>query len=153
MRSLRARLPALAGSLALTAKVAATPRSAHARKVGDAGGARAPAGGARRHARGRRPRPAGGTERRSSPAARLMVGVFSIVNRYRPWHRLPLPLALANLDALRIQLRERNLYDTSTPDQLTLEPLPLPTPRVLYTRTEDGSYNDLNDPMMGRAGV
>jgi hypothetical protein len=68
------------------------------------------------------------------------------------WHRLPLPLALATIVGLRDILREQNLYDTS---DLSANP-PLPEPAdpgasYLTARTADGTFNDLDTPVMGSA--
>ncbi|WP_212743105.1 peroxidase family protein [Microbacterium sp. 2FI] len=80
---------------------------------------------------------------------------YARVNRTRPWHRLPFLLGLFNLIALREELREDNLVDTRTPGGVR-------TPGVTLAaadegqrrfRTPDGSYNDLSDPDMGRAGT
>ena len=89
-------------------------------------------------------------------AARTFVGWFGRLNDRRPWHRLPLPVALLNLIALRVQLRENNLTDTRTPDPsgrrpgVTLADCPHQAARF---RTPDGSYNALDDPDMGMAGT
>jgi hypothetical protein len=66
------------------------------------------------------------------------------------WHRLPGPLAILAFIGLRDRLRERNLYDTGVPD-----PRPGRTldERFLTARTLDGSYNDLDRPMMGSVGT
>jgi len=88
-------------------------------------------------------------------AGRSFVGGFSRLNRRRPWHRLPLPVALVNLIALRVELRQHNLTDTRTPDPstrreaVTLDQCPHLAGRY---RTPDGSYNALDDPDMGMAG-
>lgn len=70
------------------------------------------------------------------------------------WHRLPLPLALLVLAELRKRLRRRNLFDTGLP--AGLEP-PAENgggvPRHLEARTLDGTFNDLDQPLMGSAGV
>ena len=92
---------------------------------------------------------------RRSFAGRTFVGGFSRLNRRRPWHRLPLPVALVNLIALRVELRQHNLTDTRTPDPstrrdaVTLDQCPHLAARY---RTPDGSYNALDDPDMGMAG-
>ena len=92
---------------------------------------------------------------RPSFAGRSFVGGFSRLNRRRPWHRLPLPVALVNLIALRVELRQHNLTDTRTPDPstrreaVTLDQCPHLAGRY---RTADGSYNALDDPDMGMAG-
>ena len=39
---------------------------------------------------------------------------YRVINRWRVWYRLPFPLAVINLLALRIDLRWRNLFDTET---------------------------------------
>lgn len=87
---------------------------------------------------------------------RALTTYFARVNRTRPWHRLPFLLSLFNLIALREELRATNLVDTRTPDD------PMRTPGVTAGaapydlrryRTADGSYNDLGDPDMGRAGT
>ncbi len=38
--------------------------------------------------------------------------VFGVVNRYVPWHRLPVRLGLLNLEVFRYVLRARNLLDS-----------------------------------------
>src|ERR1700730_6902164 len=50
---------------------------------------------------------------------RLFGASFRMINRRRVWHRLPFVLSVANLAALRSDLRRRNLFDTETspPDQ------------------------------------
>ncbi len=89
-------------------------------------------------------------------AGRTLVGTFTRLNRRRPWHRLPLPGALLNLIALRIELRQHNLTDTRTPDPsarrgpVTLDQCPHLAGRF---RTPDGSYNALDDPDMGMTGT
>jgi hypothetical protein len=68
----------------------------------------------------------------------------------KPWHRLPLPLALLALAKFRDRLRKNNLHSTTDlPTPLTA---PSPPARHLTTRTDDGSYNDLQQPAMGMTG-
>src|SRR5437773_8015634 len=66
------------------------------------------------------------------------------------WDRLPLPVAMLTLIGLRNRLREKNLYDTGR------GPLDKPDisdhPRYLTARTLDGTFNDLDDPLMGSLG-
>jgi hypothetical protein len=66
------------------------------------------------------------------------------------WDRLPLPVAMLTLIGLRNRLREKNLYDTGR------GPLDMPDvsdhPRYLTARTLDGTFNDLDDPLMGSLG-
>jgi len=73
----------------------------------------------------------------------------------RPWHKLPVPLALLKLIQFRNQLRKDNLHDTSQlPNQNALpEPVPDATESYLTMRTADGSFNDLKHPEMGMAGT
>jgi hypothetical protein len=86
-------------------------------------------------------------QRRGYP---ILVRLFTLVNRFVPWHRLPLPLAILNLDAFRFALRQKNLY--GTPKRPDLPPLSR-TPGATCFRANDGSFNDLGDPDMGRAGM
>ncbi len=89
-------------------------------------------------------------------AGRTLVAGFARLNGRRPWHKLPLPVALVNLIALRVQLREKNLTDTRTPDpslrRTAVTPDQCPHLAARY-RTPDGSFNALDDPDMGMAGT
>ena len=80
----------------------------------------------------------------------LLTGVAEKLDRRFGWDKLPLPLALPTLIGLRKRLREKNLYDTGR------GPLDRPDvsdhPRYLTARTLDGTYNDLDDPLMGSLG-
>jgi Animal haem peroxidase len=69
------------------------------------------------------------------------------------WHKLWTPLGLAVLTGVRNVLRQRNLYDTSQLPSEGVAPVPLWRPEYATTRTPDGTYNDLSDPAMGRAGA
>lgn len=85
---------------------------------------------------------------------RLLTSLFTDaagrLDRRYGWDRLPWPLGLMTLIGLRNRLRERNLYDTGR------GPLDGPDssdhPRYLTARTPDGTFNDLDDPMMGSLG-
>ena len=72
------------------------------------------------------------------------------LDRRRGWDKLPLPVAMLTLIGLRNRLREKNLYDTGR------GPLDKPDvdehPRYLTARTLDGTFNDLDDPLMGSLG-
>jgi hypothetical protein len=72
----------------------------------------------------------------------------------RPWHKLPVPLALLQLSKFRDQLRQHNLHNTAQlPDPSKLpKPAPSADGRHLIARTDDGSFNDLEHPEMGMAG-
>jgi hypothetical protein len=91
---------------------------------------------------------------RRTLTSRIMGATFKFINLFVPWHRLPLALSAFNLNAFRDALREKNLYDTNTPTP-DGEPPPSapPAPHALYTRTDDGRYNSLEDPHMGCAGA
>jgi len=108
---------------------------------------------------------------------RFLAACYRMLNRFIPWYRLPfrfLPrvsLRLWNLPALRYDLREHNLHDTSSlpeiPEPLSYTPPAAPgrqltnpfippqpfTPDDLVYRRADGSYNDLRNPNMGRLGA
>jgi hypothetical protein len=100
-----------------------------------------------------------------NPLVKANSLIFSQVNRVRPWHKLPTPIALLNLRAFRDELRQENLYDalelrrreaaSGTADGPTgvnggpvkdLEELP-------KYRTYDGAFNDPANPEMGKAGI
>jgi hypothetical protein len=69
------------------------------------------------------------------------------VDRRWGWDKLPVPLAMLVLVGLRRILRKQNLWDTGR------GPLDEPDvsdhPRYLTARTLDGTYNNLEDPLMG----
>ena len=68
------------------------------------------------------------------------------------WAKLPTPLALPVLIGLRDRLRAKNLYDTG---RGPLDKPPFTDPNQADyrgARTLDGTYNDLNDPLMGAIG-
>ena len=75
------------------------------------------------------------------------------IDRKVSWHRLPLPLSLPLLALMRDRLREQNLYDTGQPPGLEPpETNGSSEPAYLTSRTWDGTYNDLEDPLMGSTG-
>jgi hypothetical protein len=74
--------------------------------------------------------------------------VFSRVNEKRQWYELPTTsLKALNLLSLRLDLRDMNLFDTSTP--IRKHGLEEPPKEALTARRPDGRWNDLNDPEMG----
>ncbi|UNO43183.1 peroxidase family protein [Streptomyces sp. MST-110588] len=97
--------------------------------------------------------------RTEEPVRNALIGVpvraaFRFVNRYVPWHRLPLNLSLLNLVALRQALRRFNLIDTEIPEA---PPKAVPVPETVdeaarTARTYDGSSTDLSVPHMGAIG-
>ena len=80
----------------------------------------------------------------------LLTSTAEALDRRVGWDKLPRVLAIPTLIGLRTRLRERNLYDTGR------GPLDRPDvdrhPRYLTARTLDGTYNDLDDPLMGSLG-
>ncbi|MDP9223525.1 MAG: peroxidase, partial [Actinomycetota bacterium] len=86
----------------------------------------------------------------ASPLSSLLDGLAEWIDRRIGWSRLPVPIALLTLIGLRNRLREQNLYDTGRgaldqPDIAEHE-------GYLTARTLDGSFNDLDDPLMGSLG-
>ncbi len=78
----------------------------------------------------------------------VIAAIYRFINRWRVWYRLPFPLAVINLLALRVDLRWRNLFDTET------APLDPPVPGtfdIRHCRTTDGAFNDLSKTWMGMA--
>src|SRR5947207_11266842 len=58
------------------------------------------------------------------------------------WHRLPLPLALAVLEGIRMRMRQQNLYDPATPAYgREMKPAVPEDDRYLARRTADGTFN------------
>jgi hypothetical protein len=80
----------------------------------------------------------------------VIAAIYRLINRWRVWYRLPFPLAVINLLALRVDLRRRNLFDTET------APPDLPVPDgfdIRHGRTANGTFNDLSKPWMGMANT
>lgn len=87
-------------------------------------------------------------------SSHILTGTFKVINWLVPWHRLPVALGALNLLAFRDLLREKNLYDTNTPaNGNSPAPAPPPHPQAFYQRTDDGTYNSLEDSRMGCAGA
>jgi Animal haem peroxidase len=80
----------------------------------------------------------------------LFTDACERIDRRYGWDKLPWPLGLLIMIGLRNRLREKNLYDTGR------GPLDRPDvsvhPRYLTARTLDGTFNDLDDPLMGSLG-
>ena len=83
---------------------------------------------------------------------RLFNGISQALDRRVGWHKLPTPLGLLSLIGVRNILRQHNLYDTGQLPSTGEAPLPAWEPAFLTARTPDGTYNDLEQPAMGRAG-
>jgi hypothetical protein len=82
-----------------------------------------------------------------------IVGVFAMVNKIIPWHKLPRYIAVLNLLAFRVVLRKKNLYDTNDPHAPFDPNSPRFDPALIRARDSDGNFNDLNYPAMGCAGA
>jgi len=81
---------------------------------------------------------------------RLYDATAEAIDRRIGWDKLPLPIAMLVLIGLRNVLRKKNLYDTGR------GPLDKPDvddhPDYLTARTLDGTFNNLDDPLMGSLG-
>jgi hypothetical protein len=89
-----------------------------------------------------------------SPLWKVLTRIAVAVDQKIGWDKLPLPVALLVLIALRRLYRWTNLYDTSRLPTVGVPPLPAPVgQRHLTARTADGTYNDLQEPRMGSAGT
>jgi len=73
------------------------------------------------------------------------------VDRRYGWHRLPVPLGVLALAEMRNKLRRENLYGTGTPPGLEAS-IQNGKPPDLSVRTLDGTWNDLDQPLMGAEG-
>jgi hypothetical protein len=92
----------------------------------------------------------------TSASGRIYSGTFQLINLIAPWYRLSTWPAVFNLGALRVILRQNNLYNTS--DIPVTNPAGLSTrppfeKRFLIERNIDGYYNDLSKPDMGSASA
>jgi hypothetical protein len=87
-----------------------------------------------------------------SLASRLFVNLATAIDHRYGWHRLPTPIGLVLLVGIRKRLREQNLFDTTSPMQAPGAG-PAESPHDRTARSADGSFNDLAQPAMGRAGA
>ncbi|KAK5227975.1 hypothetical protein LTR72_001858 [Exophiala xenobiotica] len=87
-------------------------------------------------------------------AERLLVSVFHFINRLVPWHKLPSLVGALNLEALRVELRQYNLYDgyPSGAAQGNHATDPMTDKRFEYARNSDGKFNSTEMPLMGCTG-
>lgn len=86
---------------------------------------------------------------------RALVGIFHLINKSVPWHKLPSLIGAINLDALRIELRQENLHDgyASGTAQGNATDEPLTDKRFLGVRNSDGKFNSVELPLMGCTGM
>jgi len=88
---------------------------------------------------------------RPSLGSRLSIKFFSILNKVVPWHRLPSILGGFNTEALRAELREKNLFYPTLDGTLgALAPESPPNDSHVF-RYPSGRFNDLSHPLMGAA--
>jgi hypothetical protein len=86
---------------------------------------------------------------------RLLVGLFHLINKIIPWHKLPSIIGALNLDALRVELRQYNLHDgySSAAAQGSQTAEPMTDNRFEYARNSDGKFNSTVMPLMGCTGM
>ena len=84
--------------------------------------------------------------------SRFLANSAETIDKKRGWSKLPLLLAIPVLIGLRDRLRADNLYDTGRGPRDT-PPFTDPARDDYHgARTLDGTYNDLDDPLMGSIG-
>jgi hypothetical protein len=84
----------------------------------------------------------------------VYTAATELIDRMVGWDKLPRVPGLAVLLGLRTVLRQQNLFDPSTSVPIVnAPPVPPRTPEHLVSRSDDGTYNDLDHPEMGRAGA
>ena len=87
-----------------------------------------------------------------TPLKRLYSSLTELIDHRIGWTKLPWPLGMLTLVGIRFRLRARNLHDSGRG--------PLDRPPAgddlhanhLTARTLDGTYNDLDEPLMGALG-
>ena len=86
---------------------------------------------------------------------RTLVTFFHFVNKFIKWDKLPGMIGALNLEALRIELRQYNLYDgySSGTAQGTQATDPMKDKRFEYARNSDGKFNSTELPLMGCTGM
>src|SRR5439155_26846625 len=111
---------------------------------------------ARSHAGTSRPVRHRGCRSRAAREFRMLKRLYSsmteVVDRRIGWDKLPWPLGMLVLLGIRFRLRARNLYDSG---RGSLDRPPADEEvhaNHLTARTLDGTYNDLDDPLMGALG-
>ncbi len=92
--------------------------------------------------------------KREGLLSKFFTYLAEALDRSVGWPRLPKPLGILTLVGLRKRLRERNLYDTGGPAYEPASASEMGPSEVdyLHARTVDGTYNDLDHPLMGSVG-
>lgn len=101
--------------------------------------------------RGGQAPPATEPKYRDTPFWRIFHRITQRVDQRRGWDSLPIVPGLVVLTGIRNVLRQTNLYDTGKAPIINDRPLSPLEPVYLTRRTNDGSYNDLENPSTGRA--
>ena len=83
---------------------------------------------------------------------RLYSSMTEVVDRRIGWDKLPWPLGMLVLLGIRFRLRARNLYDSGRGSLDRPQADEDAHANHLTARTLDGTYNDLDDPLMGALG-
>ena len=88
-----------------------------------------------------------------SPAQRAYAAFAEWVDHSLGWHRLPAYLGALILAGLRTTLRRKNLHDTWNLKTVGVSPPVSRDDRYLTARTSDGTFNNLEMPLMGSANT
>jgi hypothetical protein len=85
--------------------------------------------------------------------SKIFTQVAEALDHSIGWSRMPKMLGILTLIGLRKRLRERNLYNTGgrADEPAAADMLP-PASEYMTARTLDGTYNDLDHPLMGSVG-
>src|SRR5215510_9417478 len=86
--------------------------------------------------------------------SRILTDVAERLDDAFGWQKLPKPIGIVTLIGLRDRLRQRNLHSTGGAADMPASSPDVPPPVRDYhtTRTIDGTYNDLDHPLMGSIG-
>jgi hypothetical protein len=87
-----------------------------------------------------------------SLVSRLYSSITEAIDHRVGWDKLPTPLGLLTFIGIRNRLRARNLYDSGRGSREWPSADDALHRRYRTSRTLDGTYNDLDDPLMGSIG-
>ncbi len=85
--------------------------------------------------------------------SRPLMSLSDLLDRRRGWDRVGSPLGVLTLLGLRKRLRQRNLYDTGLAEPSDELRANARDERFTSARTIDGTFNDLDNPLMGSVGA